>query len=180
MLSMQDAGRANREVGSFALCGLGERLWLRLVKVVLSLHAVASLLFLVCLPFTIPKAFSAATLFLTMTLLMLAFSAIAGKSLLNVSRWQIRALSEWPALIEAGLHAGDRRERYTAILLCGAGGGAVILLAELRRCTADDPASLPLMHCLRPEVTPVPIHTHCALLVPSQLRYVLIQFSKKS
>lgn len=60
------------------------------------------------------KAFSAATLLLTMTLLMLAFSAIAGESLLNVSRWQIRALSEWPALIEAGLPAGDRRERYTA------------------------------------------------------------------
>lgn len=60
------------------------------------------------------KAFSAATLLLTMTLLMLALSAIAGESLLNVSRWQIRALSEWPALIEAWLYAGDRRERYAA------------------------------------------------------------------
>ena len=82
------------------------------------------------------KAFLAATLLLTMTLLMLALSAIAGESLLNVSRWQIRALSEWPALIEAGLPAGDRRERYTAILLCGAGAGAGAG-AELRRCTAQ-------------------------------------------
>ncbi|ELP25255.1 hypothetical protein F385_1667 [Pantoea agglomerans 299R] len=51
--------RANREVGSFAFGG--ERLWLRLVNVVLPLHAVASILFLACLPFTglaiIPKLF---------------------------------------------------------------------------------------------------------------------------
>lgn len=62
------------------------------VGVLLPLHAVASLLFLACLPFTglaiIPKSLSAATLLLTMTMLMLAFSAIVGEKAPGESRWQ--------------------------------------------------------------------------------------------
>lgn len=50
---------------------------------------------------------------------------------------QIHALYEWPALIEAGLNAVNRKERHAAILQHGASGAAVILLVELRRCTAQ-------------------------------------------
>ena len=39
--------------------------------------------------------------------------------------------------IAAAQHAGNGRKRHAAILLRGAGGAAVVLLAELRRCTAQ-------------------------------------------
>lgn len=75
-----------------AAAGLYRHLITLAVSALLPLHALISLLFLACLPFTglaiIPKSFSAATLLLTMTLLMLAFSAIVGEKAPAQSRWQ--------------------------------------------------------------------------------------------
>ncbi|WP_380179985.1 DUF4153 domain-containing protein [Kalamiella sp. sgz302252] len=71
--------------------GLYRHLITLAVGVLLPLHAVASLLFLACLPFTglaiIPKSLSAATLLLTMTWLMLIFSAIIGEKAPGESPW---------------------------------------------------------------------------------------------
>lgn len=62
------------------------------VGVIVPLQAIALLLFLACLPFTglaiIPKSFSAATLLLTMTLLMLIFSAMVVIKEQSEPRWQ--------------------------------------------------------------------------------------------
>ncbi|WP_342754293.1 DUF4153 domain-containing protein [Pantoea sp. MBD-2R] len=58
----------------------------------LPLHAIVSLLFLACLPLTglagLPHALSAATILLTITLMMLVFSAVVDKRALSASFWR--------------------------------------------------------------------------------------------
>lgn len=60
--------------------------------VMLPLHAIVSLLFLACLPLTglagLPHALSAATILLTMTLMMLVFSAVVDERVLSTSLWR--------------------------------------------------------------------------------------------
>ncbi|WP_312759782.1 DUF4153 domain-containing protein [Pantoea brenneri] len=133
--------------------GLYRQLMTRAVNVLLPLHAVALLLFLACLPFTglaiIPKAFSATTLLLTMTLLMLAFSAIAGESASDLSRGQrtiarvvlvaqaltplLAGLAVWALWLRVAEYGWTVERIYAAMIALLAVTGSLLLLWSQRR-----------------------------------------------
>ena len=123
------------------------------VNVLLPLHAITSLLFLACLPFTglaiIPKSFSAATLLLSMTLLMLVFSAIVGESAPGGSRWQravarlvlvaqyltplLAALAGWALWLRIAEYGWTEERVYAVAIALLAFSGSLLLLRAQRR-----------------------------------------------
>ncbi|MGQ3904734.1 DUF4153 domain-containing protein [Mixta calida] len=123
------------------------------VNVLLPLHAITSLLFLACLPFTglsiIPKYFSAATLLLSMTLLMLAFSAIVGEKAPGESRWQrgiarlvlvaqcltplLAALAGWALWLRIAEYGWTEERVYGVASALLAFSGSLLLLRAQRR-----------------------------------------------
>lgn len=132
------------------------------VSVLLPLHAIASLLFLACLPFTglaiIPKSFSAATLLLTMTLLMLAFSAIVGERTPGVTRWQrgiarlvliaqvltplLAALAGWALWLRIGEYGWTVERVYGAAISLLAFTGSLLLVWFQRRAWTQGAGSM--------------------------------------
>jgi len=142
--------------------GLYRHLMTRAVSALLPLHAIALLLFLACLPFTglaiIPKAFSATTLLLTMTLLMLAFSAIAGESEPGVSHWQrgrarlvlvaqgltplLAALAGWALWLRIAEYGWTTDRVYAAILALIAAAGSLLLIGFQRRAWSQGAAGM--------------------------------------
>ena len=134
----------------------------RAVNVLLPLHAVALLLFLACLPFTglaiIPKAFSATTLLLTMALLMLAFSAIAGESTPDLSRWQriiarvvlvaqaltplLAGLAVWALWLRVAEYGWTVERIDAAMIALFAVAGSLLLLGFQRRAWSQGAASM--------------------------------------
>lgn len=142
--------------------GLYRQLVTRAVNVVLPLHAVALLLFLACLPFTglaiIPKAFSAATLLLTMTLLMLAFSAIVGGSTPHVSHRQpvitrvvlvaqsltplLAGLAVWALWLRVAEYGWTVERVYAAMIALFAMTGSLLLLFFQRRAWSQGAAGM--------------------------------------
>lgn len=133
--------------------GLYRHLLTLAVNVLLPLHAIASLLFLACLPFTglaiIPKSFSAATLLLTMTLLMLAFTAIAGERAPGIMRWQrgiarlilvaqvltplLAALAAWALWLRIADYGWTVERVYGAAISLLAFIGSLLLIGFQRR-----------------------------------------------
>lgn len=142
--------------------GLYRQLITRAVNVLLPLHAVALLLFLVCLPFTglaiIPKAFSATTLLLIMTLLMLAFSAIACESAPGLSRGQrvlarmvlvaqgltplLAGLAVWALWLRIADYGWTVERVYAAVIALIAVTGSLLLLWFQRRAWVQGAASM--------------------------------------
>ena len=123
------------------------------VNVLLPLHAIISLLFLACLPFTglaiIPESFSAATLLLSMTLLMLAFSAIVGEKAPATSRWPramarlvliaqsltplLAALAGWALWLRIAEYGWTAERVYAVAIMLLALAGSLLLLGAQRR-----------------------------------------------
>ncbi|WLI75619.1 DUF4153 domain-containing protein [Kosakonia sp. H02] len=142
--------------------GLYRHLITLAVSVLLPLHALTSLLFLACLPFTgldiIPKDFSAATLLLTMTLLMLAFSAIVGERAPAESRWQrgiarlvlvaqgltplLAALAVWALWLRVAEYGWTVERVYGAAIALLAVTGSLLLLWFQRRAWSQGAGSM--------------------------------------
>lgn len=142
--------------------GLYRQLMTRAVNILLPLHAVALLLFLVCLPFTglaiIPKAFSATTLLLIMTLMMLAFSAIADESAPGVSRGQrvmrrvvlvaqgltplLAGLAVWALWLRIADYGWTVERVYAAMIALIAVTGSLLLLEFQRRAWVQGATSM--------------------------------------
>ncbi|MGK6327385.1 DUF4153 domain-containing protein [Erwinia sp. DT-104] len=153
--------------------GLYRHLVTRAVSVLLPLHAVALLLFLACLPFTglaiIPKAFSATTLLLTMTLLMLAFSAITGESAPDLSRWQrviarvvlvaqaltplLAGLAVWALWLRVAEYGWTVERIYAAMIALLAVAGSLLLSGFQRRAWSQGAGSMNIFIALMLSLT---------------------------
>lgn len=132
------------------------------VGVILPLQAIALLLFLVCLPFTglaiIPKSFSAATLLLTMTLMMLALSAVAGKKARGESGWQrgiarlvlvaqaltplLVALAIWALWLRVDDYGWTVDRVYGAVIAFIALAGSLLMVCFQRRAWSQGAGSM--------------------------------------
>lgn len=132
------------------------------VGVLLPLHAVASLLFLACLPFTglaiIPESLSAATLLLAMTLLMLVFSAIVGRKAPAGSRLQrgkdrlmliaqaltplLAALAGWALWLRIAEYGWTVERVYGVTIALIAFTGSLLLLWFQRRAWSQGAGSM--------------------------------------
>ncbi|WP_312200948.1 DUF4153 domain-containing protein [Kosakonia cowanii] len=142
--------------------GLFRNLLTLAVSVLLPLHAVISLLFLACLPFTglaiIPASVSAATLLLTMTLLMLAFSAMVGEKAPAASRWSrmvarlvlvaqwitplLAALAGWALWLRIAEYGWTVDRVYGVALTLLALIGSLLLVSYQRRAWSQGAANM--------------------------------------